>query len=391
MSVDAPPRDIAPATATTPTVRDVARSLRGPLVIALVLVALALVTVVVSGKPPSGALDPDAVDGRGSRALAQLLRDRGVDVRKVRTVDEAVARDSASTTLLVTFPAVLPAPLLNELRVTVGDLVIISPGDAELAALDLPAQVADVSRTHTEAPDCTLPAAVAAGVVDTGGFAYASEFTPEAACYPTGGHPTLLQYGVAGRTITVLGTAAAFTNDRLDREGNAALGLGVLGANPQLTWLVPDLGSVAGDADDRSVTALLPDWVLLGIGQLGVAVVLLALWRARRLGQVVTESLPVVVRAAETVEGRARLYRASRSRDRVAEALRTGSRRRVVTALGLPTEADRATVSEAVATRTGRSAKAVELLLYGGAPPDDATLVRLADDLDTLDREVRRS
>jgi hypothetical protein len=31
----------------------------------------------------------------------------------------------------------------------------------------------------------------------------------------------------------------------------------------------------------------------------------------------------------------------------------------------------------------------VHALLYGGPPPDDAALVRLADDLDALERQVR--
>ncbi len=56
--------------------------------------------------------------------------------------------------------------------------------------------------------------------------------------------------------------------------------------------------------------------------QLGVALLLAALWRARRLGPLVTERLPVVVRASETVEGHARLYRSRRARDRVAATLR---------------------------------------------------------------------
>src|SRR5690606_41722785 len=54
-----------------------------------------------------------------------------------------------------------------------------------------------------------------------------------------------------------------------------------------------------------------------------VVVVLLAWWQGRRLGPLVTEPLPVVVRASETVEGRGRLYRSRRARDRAAEALRT--------------------------------------------------------------------
>ena len=68
---------------------------------------------------------------------------------------------------------------------------------------------------------------------------------------------------------------------------------------------------------------------------------LLALWRARRLGPVVAEPLPVVVRAAETVEGRARLYRRGGARG---QAARGAARRRPVAgsgrALGLPRRAD---------------------------------------------------
>ena len=86
-----------------------------------------------------------------------------------------------------------------------------------------------------------------------------------------------------------------------------------------------------------------------------MAVVVLALWRARRLGRVVEEPLPVVVRAAETVEGRGRLYRAAGARDRAAEALRRGARDRLVPRLGLPAGADREALVGTVAVRTGRT------------------------------------
>ena len=51
--------------------------------------------------------------------------------------------------------------------------------------------------------------------------------------------------------------------------------------------------------------------------------------------------------------------------------------------------ADLTAVSEAVATRTGRSPEAVAALLGGTEQDDDAALVRLADDLDALEMEVR--
>jgi hypothetical protein len=44
-----------------------------------------------------------------------------------------------------------------------------------------------------------------------------------------------------------------------------------------------------------------------------------------------------------------------------------------------------------VAIRTGQPPESVSSLLYGAAPHDDRALVRLADDLTALEREVRRS
>jgi hypothetical protein len=125
-----------------------------------------------------------------------------------------------------------------------------------------------------------------------------------------------------------------------------------------------------------------------------VAVVLLMLVYARRLGPVVPEPLPVVVRASEAVEGRARLYHRGRARDRSAEVLRAAATARLSAQVGLPVGAPPQSVAAAVAARTGRSPTEVADLLSGGrqpAPPDDRTLVRLADELDSLEQEVRRS
>jgi hypothetical protein len=58
--------------------------------------------------------------------------------------------------------------------------------------------------------------------------------------------------------------------------------------------------------------------------------------------------------------------------------------------VGLPVRAEPPAVVDAVAARSGRTASDVAALLYGAAPADDAALVRLADDLDALEREVSR-
>ena len=59
------------------------------------------------------------------------------------------------------------------------------------------------------------------------------------------------------------------------------------------------------------------------------------------------------MRASETVEGRGRLYRSRRARDRAAEALRTATLQRMLPRLGLGHNAAPPAVVQAVAERCG--------------------------------------
>ena len=149
----------------------------------------------------------------------------------------------------------------------------------------------------------------------------------------------------------------------------------------------------SGDGVERRVAARsCPDWVLPAALQLLLAGLLLALWRGRRLGPPVVEPLPVVVRAAEAVEGRSRLYRRAQARDRAAEALRSGALARMVPRLGIDSsgggEPSPEAVVAAVASRSGRSDAAVHAVLFGPPPTDDAGLVALADSLDSIVRDT---
>ncbi|MCZ9344899.1 DUF4350 domain-containing protein, partial [Streptomyces sp. TRM76130] len=81
-------------------------------------------------------------------------------------------------------------------------------------------------------------------------------------------------------------------------------------SRPHLVWYLPSLSdTTAPDDGERGLFDLLPAGWLWGALQLFLAAAVAALWRARRLGPLVPEELPVAVRASETVEGRARLYR----------------------------------------------------------------------------------
>lgn len=120
---------------------------------------------------------------------------------------------------------------------------------------------------------------------------------------------------------------------------------------------------------------------------------LAAIWRARRLGPLVAERLPVAIRASESTEGRARLYRRANARDRAADSLRAATRTRIAPLIGVsPRDAHSpVTLIPAVSARLSTTGSVLQAVLFGPVPSDDAALVQLADQLDTLEREVRTS
>ena len=139
---------------------------------------------------------------------------------------------------------------------------------------------------------------------------------------------------------------------------------------------------------DPGELSLLPGWWELAVVQAAIGLVAVGIWRGRRLGPILSERLPVSVRAAETVEGHGRLYYRLRARDRAAMSLRAGARRRLSRVLGHGEDA--AALSASVAARTGQQPGAVHQILFGPVPDTDDHLVDLARDLHRLEQEARR-
>jgi hypothetical protein len=369
---------------------------RGPVVVLLLVLVAGVVIATVGAGRAHGLLDPRSADPSGSRAVAQLLRDQGVTINLVRTAAQLRAATPGGETLLVTSPDLLVDSQAQAVRDSGADLVIANTQEPERFVRGV--TLHGTSGGEARAPGCALPAATRAGTVNADGLDYTVDPTGAGVtagvqieeCYSVEGDPSLVHVvDTGGRNVTLLGIAEVLTNDHLDEQGNASLALSLLGGHERLVWYLPAPGDLP-TAEQRSFYDLVPDAVWWAVVQLVVAVLLLGLWRARRLGPVVPEPLPVVVRSTETVEGRGRLYRRSGARDKAGAALRSASLRRLMPALGLPRGSNPATVADAIAGGTALSAVEVSSLLYGAAPTDDNALVRLAARLDDLEREVRR-
>lgn len=356
------------------------RTARVWLVLAGVVALGALLVATVSSEP-GRPLDIGSAHKNGSRALARLLEKYGAQVRQTTTLD--VALDApAGTTVVVTSPDDYSAAQLHALVAAPARVVFVRPGPSAARAI-APGLAPVLVVGGLLHPFCTDPGAVAAGPVvwpDNTVRYYPGE-SGAAPCFD---NALLLSPGLA-----VFGSADVLRNDHLADQGVAALDVNGITDSRQLTavvWLLP--GADAGGSGPVSVWDLFPDgtfrvfWWALVVGAL------IVIWRARRLGGVVSEPLPVVVKAAELVQGHGRLYARAGARERAGDALRAATTARLVSWLGLPRSATGLDVAAAVAHVVDRPAAEVARVLTGPAPADDAELIRLAQALDELEAAV---
>ncbi|MFE9606915.1 DUF4350 domain-containing protein [Streptomyces sp. NPDC006012] len=390
-----------PSTSASPTTRQVWTRTRGIVLALVLLLAGAVAIALVRSDARHGALDPRSADPYGSRAIAELLAGHGVSTRVVTTLDQARTAAGPDTTLLLAAPDLLTPGQQTALHSATagsgGRTLLVAAGSPSVERL-APGVTADPATSFGTAlsPECVLPAAVRAGAADTGGIRYTTTRLDADTCYPSRRLATLVRVPAAsgnGDTVA-LGAPDILYNDRLDEQGNASLALQLLGSRPHLVWYLPSLSdaSATGTGGQKDFLDLLPSGWLWGTLQLFIAAVLAAFWRARRLGPLVPERLPVAIRASETVEGRARLYRKADARDRAAAALRSTTRTRLAPLVGVPVAQAHApeALLPVLSAHLHGDAQDLHPLLFGPPPGDDAALIALTDRLDALEREVRR-
>jgi hypothetical protein len=392
MSVTAPP---APPHSAPPR-----RLLRGVVIgiaIGLVFVIVAVIVFAVT-RPREREIDflsPTSGSPDGARAVVNVLRDQGVDVEPATTLAEvrAVDSDPAATTLLL-YDAylVLGGDQHRELLRLADRVVVLDAVDTELDVFAPGVVYESNGFGETFRADCDLPAAQKAETVAGSPYLYdiGEADGDVTGCFETGdGLHAVVDTRTSGADVTIVGISQVFTNSRILDAGNAAFALNLVGEHETLIWYRPDLSEL-DSGEIPTAVGLTPPWVtplILLVLLFGLAA---AIWRGRRLGALVTERLPVVVRANETMEGRARLYERAGSREHALDSLRIGAITRLAKLSGLPRRATFDEVIDAVAALTGRSRDDLSALLVDRIPGSDGDLVELSDDLLLLEAELTR-
>jgi hypothetical protein len=364
------------------------RSWRWALFVLVAVCVVAAIGTYLTAPRPGGRMDPASTGPDGAHALVTLLRDRGVTVVVATSVADAESAARPRTLLLFAqTQRVTNDSLLHRLAATPSDLLLVEPTSLARASLAPGIRRSGANVLDTK-PNCALREADRAGSVDFGPSNTYSAVGDRAvtSCYVG----ALVRYRDGERTVTVVGSTNFMTNGGLLQAGNAALAMNLAGQRPRLVWFAPQ--RVEGESSgSTTIFGLIPDNVTWMVLQLWLAVLLVALWKGRRVGPLVAEELPVVVRASETVEGRGRLYRSRRARDRAAQALRAATLQRLLPRLGLGANTSAPAVVIAVAQRSRSHAESVRHILFGPSPATDADLVQLARALDDIERQVAQT
>nr|NLD39865.1 DUF4350 domain-containing protein [Actinomycetales bacterium] len=359
-------------------------------VVALLLVAVSVANVARGYTNEQMHLRNRGLDG--AMALAEVLEDRGVTVVLARQLADLRVTAGEDTTLFVPSPAHLTEEEWDEIRELPADLVVA--GTPYVSTHQFTGAISSSSQGSTdpllarcEDPDAAAATRISAitGAISPTVAGYEIEF-----CFPTGSGEN---YGYAvweedGRTVRYIADRTLLSNARLASDGNAALGLRALGHHADLVWYQPTgLGAGVREPGTGLLRTMPPATgpVLLlaaGVAALG------ALWRGKRMGPVVTEALPVVVRPGEAVHGRGRLYHRAGSTGHAAAGLRAGTARRLAKRLGLNRAAAPEELVAAIAAASGLPQENVGVLLYGPPPTTSAALVRIAAELKELEDSV---
>jgi hypothetical protein len=356
-------------------------SRRTPVLIGLgMLLALVVISILTRDDATFGdPLDPRNPKRDGAQAVARVLDRQGVDVEVVR--GQAAFLDTSvdpATSVVVTNPGALGDSTVKRLRqhaARAGSLVVV--GRAEVVAEQFGGgATASVTGRRPAACDESLARGL---VVRT----YGSSGLDSPGCFGSDGAAVLVHRDA----LWLMASPLSLTNEHVLDSDNAALALRLLGQQPRLVWYVADLDDTAA-TDGVGLATLLPGWLVPGLYLVVAAALALVLWRGRRLGPLVTEPLPVRVRAAESTQSRGRIYRRTGDRHHAAAILVGATRRRLVESLQLPRETSLQTLAGTAAARTGRDPREVYDLLAGPPVDKDSQLVELGQRLLRLENEV---
>ena len=373
------------------------RGIRVLVAVGALLAAAVALTFTGRSAETTVPLHPHNPTATGSQALARVLDSHGVPVTVA--LGEAALRAASvdgTTTLVVTDTSQLREATIASLDTEAkkaGRVVLVNPGTRALRTLAPGVGTRSVGITTALTAECDgtdVRRGESLSRLQMTFRATGGE-TATTQCFVTDGYAGYLEFTPRTHRPTVLiGSVDVVTNSRITQADNAAIALRATGHGSRVVWYVPDLrdAPLSPAVDEQRI---IPEWfgpmLILGLFAFGAVMI----WRGRRLGRLVAEPLPVVVRALETTENRGRLYRRARDGQRASEVLQEATRRRLTAYLGLPHGTSPQALVAALTPLSSRHPDHLGALLAGPPAATETDMLALAAELAALEKEIRRS
>ena len=366
----------------TPTARERFTAAR-PMII---IVVFSLLFVIVASMLPKAGYNNAPVgirnkEGDGARALAQVLGDHGISVREVNA--QQAASVDENTTLVVIFPARMTDSMAQaiETRTNVVYVGLEEEHGSHSPYLQGLRSQREYSSKTWLTPGCTSDIADRTQHLQASDYVLSGPASGWHLCFSDDGkNYAYAERSDSDRFRALIPDSLRLRNRAITEGGNT------IGRTPKVAWYSPTRSDTPTGTSQDGMPAspyLMPAFLMI------IAACLLAgLARGRRLGPLTPERLPIEVPASETLIGKARLMRSQRAYEHAAQALRSSTASRIATALGVAHTADREALTHAMEQR-GLPASRCSALLWGPPPTSEKALIRLANDLDALEKEIR--
>ena len=350
-----------------------------------VLVAIVGVAVLRGPGDDGAPLDPRSTGPLGARGLVLLLEEHGATVA---IDDEPVP--GAVALLLADDLGEEQSEDIGEWVDHGGTLVVadpFSPFAPALARDDAGDPFAEpVEDADRYEPGCEFAPVRSVGTITVPSPALLRFREDDVACFRRGRGAYLVARAKGEGTIVALGGGGPFVNELLAEEGNAAMAIGLLAPREGASVVV--LEPAAAGSGRRTLLDLVSQDVSSALWQLGIAFLVVVLWRSRRLGRPVVESDPVDAAGSELVLAVGNLLQHAKRRDAAAEMLRLQARRDLTEQLGLPVDAPVERIADVAASVGHVERDRVLSMLVPSPVLDDDALVGLANAVESLRREV---
>jgi hypothetical protein len=381
------PAGTAPAAPGTAPGASRNRSRRGLIIGIAVGVALVLVGLIAGQSSTQGApFSPASTSSDGLKGLVLLMQSFGADVHTNLSVPDSgtrvafLARDSLDDqaeadlrtwvrgggTLVLADPS---SPLASPTSGEVGGFALVR-GQCDLDGVD------DVSRIEIGGLNNDLEF--------TGGERFRAGDHPS--CFGDGDTAYVVEQRLGEGKIISVGSPNLFANGYLQSADDSVLAMRLLQPGGSQTVAILDAGATGSGR--TTLIDLISDRVIQATIQLGIAFLIYALWRARRLGRPVVERQPVAIAGSQLVEAVGALEHRARATDRAGAAIRHDVRRIARERYGLAPRVSGTMLSDVVAERTGLDRVRVAYALSDSPVLDETTLVALTNELDTIRKEI---